>query len=275
MTRFDLVIAVDWSADSKPGPATPKKDAIWLAFGTSDDRPLPEYHRTRNSAIERIADLAMSHQGSTLIGFDFAFGYPTLPSAYLPNGRALCEFLAERIEDREDNRNNRFDVAQELNREIAAANGWAEGPFWGRPSHLDLPDLPTTMPRECQAPPYRTIEVQLRTDRKAIQSAWKLAYPASVGSQTLLGLPAIHRLLTHAQLADRAQLWPFEPMPDRSDSITIAEIWPGLIEHDHIDHDIRDARQVIAVRDHFLSSTNLTVANPMALSEGWILGVPG
>lgn len=275
-TTFDLVIAVDWSADSKPGPVNPKPDAIWLAFGTRDERPPPEYHRTRASAIDRIAALAGSHRGSTAVGFDFAFGYPTLPTTCMPTGRDLCRFLAERIEDREDNRNNRFEAAQQLNREIAAAHGWSEGPFWGRPAHLDLPNLSPRSPTQCPAPPFRAIEQHIRsTDRKSIQSAWKLAYPASVGSQTLLGLPAVHRLLTHPDFADRCHLWPFEPMPQRNDPISIVEIWPGLIEHGHVEHEIRDARQVVAVRDHLLTGIDLRVTNPAARSEGWILGVPG
>lgn len=275
MTRFDLVIMVDWSADSQPGPVKPKPDAIWLAFGTSDDRPPPEYHRTRASCIERILELAASHRGSTLVGFDFAFGYPTLTTTCLPAGRELCRFLAERISDDAGNRNNRFEAAQELNRSIAQACGWSAGPFWGRPAHLDLPDLPPTMPRDCSAPRYRAIEEQLRSDGKAVQSAWKLAYPASVGSQTLLGLPAIHRLLTHPDLASRAHLWPFEPRPNGSSFVTIAEIWPGMLAHDHIEHEIRDARQVAAARDHFLGRVDLRVNDPAARSEGWILGVPG
>lgn len=275
MTRFDLVIMVDWSADSKPGPIKPKADAIWLAFGTRDDRPPPEYHRTRASCIERVAELASTHRQSTLIGFDFALGYPTLATACLPTGRALCRHLAERVSDDAGNRNNRFEAAEQLNLAIAASCGWPEGPFWGRPAHLALPGLRATLPRDCPAPHYRAIEQQLRSDAKAIQSAWKLAYPASVGSQTLLGLPAIHRLLTRADLADRAHLWPFEPAPDRADFVTIAEIWPGLLTHDHVEHDIRDARQVIAARDHFLAGVDLAITHPAARSEGWILGVPG
>jgi molybdopterin molybdotransferase len=60
-------------------------------------------------------------------------------------------------------------------------------------------------------PEFRAVErLVRRTRRLAIQSAWKLYTTGSVGSQTLLGLPAVHRLL--GALGDRARLWPFEPV---------------------------------------------------------------
>ena len=55
-----------------------------------------------------------------LIGFDFPFGYPAGTAARLGlrglAWRNLWQTLEDRIADGKDNRNNRFDVAESLNR---------------------------------------------------------------------------------------------------------------------------------------------------------------
>jgi hypothetical protein len=109
-----------------------------------------------------------------------------------------------------------------------------------------------------------------------------------VGSQTLLGLPAVHRLLTEPALAGRARLWPFETGWDRAigvDAIVVAEAWPSLLDHHRQPYPIKDARQVAAVRDWALGAPDAlgrSLARPADLSdaeerlcrerEGWILG---
>ena len=63
----------------------------------------------------------------------------------------------------------------------------------------------------------------------------------------LVGLPALHRLLTHEELGESCRLWPFETAWDRDLSgIVLAEIWPSLFDYAAVDHPIKDARQVIA-----------------------------
>ena len=274
--RADLFIAVDWSARSQPSPKRASPDACWLAWGTADDAPPPEYFRTRAACEARIAELIRAHTGPALIGFDFPFGYPRAHdnTTVLPEGRALLGFLAAHITDDADNRNNRFEVAAQLNAEIAKRFAEPHGPFWGCPVNFHDERLwPTKRPVRT-IPEFRAVERHVRaTTKLAIQSAWKLYTTGSVGSQALLGLPAVGRLLAVA--GDRGRLWPFESI-NREDAVAFAEIWPSLTPCAHIEHDIKDARQVTAVRDAWVTAPPpLTVNDNAAQAEGWILGVRG
>jgi molybdopterin molybdotransferase len=277
----DLVIAVDWSAASTPKPRRPSPDACWLAHATRGAAPTrppePEYFRTRAGCEARLAQLLDAHAGPALVGFDFPLGYPLADDGtpVLPVGRDLCSFLAERIEDDETNRNNRFDVAERLNAEIAETLGETHGPFWGcPPSRNGSSGLLTPTKRPVHGlPEFRAVERHVRAElRLPIQSPWKLFTTGSVGSQTLLGLPAVHRLLN--RLGERGRLWPFEDLSDRPDAVVIAEIWPSLFRCDHVDHGMKDARQVVATRDALLLADDPLPAAPSpAAREGWITGL--
>ncbi|MEM8757966.1 MAG: hypothetical protein AAGF47_09310 [Planctomycetota bacterium] len=285
---FDLVIAVDWSAASSPGPPRPSPNRAWTAWGTRQDRPAPIYHRTRSSAIEQLTGLLASHRGTALVGFDFAFGYPTLDGgrSVLPVGRELCRMFGERLEDDANDRNNRFEVAAELNAQLAKSLG-TPGPFWGRPAGHDDPRLPATKPKGSAIGDHRAAERYLHARGHRPQSAWKLAYAGSVGSQVITGLAAVHRLMTAPGLADRCRLWPFETDWSRDlgggSTIVIAEIYPSLADHAAVDHPILDARQVVAQRDEILDANDpeeLLAAPHDATgeeiktaqrAEGWIL----
>lgn len=229
----------------------------------------------------------MAEPGRALVGFDFAFGYPA--DARLPAGRALCARLAAMITDAADGANNRFAVAGALNREIQAAGGGGfRGPFWGHPPGRRFPHLGPTRPRPFPAGVSDGRLVERRLASRRIQSPWKLFTRASVGSQTLVGLPAVHRLLTDPALASRARLWPFDTRWDAAiggDSIVIAELWPSLVDCRRQPYRIRDARQVAAGRDWALGRpTELAraLARPASLTsdqertcreiEGWIVG---
>lgn len=279
--EFDLVIMVDWSAKSKPGPAAESPDQCWIAAATRDEpagsRPPPRYFRTRNDCMQAIFDLLSAHIGSAFVGFDFAFGYPTAEdgSRVLPTGRNLCALLAGLIEDNADNSNNRFDVADELNRRIRTQTGKPRGPFWGTVGKRTRTDLTPTQPRDTGVHEFRTVELDLRSRRQMVQSPWKLAYPASVGSQSLMGLPAVHHLLTHAELAHRTALWPFDRADDTAtDRIVLAEIWPSISHSARVDHPIKDARQVTAMRDAFMDNPAIRgTLNVNAPLDGWIVGV--
>jgi len=59
-----------------------------------------------------------------------------------------------------------------------------------------------------------------------------------------------------------------------------AEVWPSAVEFDHVDHPVKDARQVIALAHHLASAP---IAAPTLSAdeerivmneEGWVLGVP-
>lgn len=280
---------MDWSAASTRGPARPTRDRCWLAWGRAGrrarPRPKPEYFRTRPQAEARIRELLLSEPGRVLVGFDFGFGYPV--EAGLPAGRALCARLAAMVRDEPDGANNRFEVAGALNREIRVALGLDAGPFWGHPGTRVYPDLAATRPRPFPAgiPDGRLAE--RRYAARGIQSPWKLFTVGAVGSQTLLGLPAVHRLLVDPALAARTRLWPFETDWDRAlagDTIVIAEMWPSLVDCSRRRFRVKDACQVAAVRDWALdrpAALARGLARPAGLSdaeeravrqiEGWIV----
>ena len=264
------------------------RDRCWVAWGGAGARrPAPRYFRTRPDAEAFIFGLLVGEPGPALVGFDFAFGYPA--DAGLPAGRALCAKLDGLIRDEADGANNRFEVAGILNREIQAAfGGGFDGPFWGLPSGHAYAHLHPTRPRPF--PPRisdgRLVERRLAARR--IQSPWKLFTRAAVGSQTLMGLPAVHRLLTDPALAARARLWPFETAWDAAiggDSIVIAELWPSLVDCTRQPYPIKDQCQVAAVRDWALedpAALAAALARPADLTdeedrtcrdrEGWIVG---
>jgi precorrin-8X/cobalt-precorrin-8 methylmutase len=234
-----------------------------------------------------IRDLLAAEPGAALVGFDFVFGYPA--DARLPAGRALCARLAAMITDAPDGANNRFEVAGALNREIQAAGGGGfRGPFWGHPPGRRFPHLSPTRPRPFPASVSDGRLVERRLAARRIQSPWKLFTRASVGSQSLMGLPAVHRLLTDPALAPRARLWPFETRWTEAierDSIVIAELWPSLVDCRRQPYPIKDACQVAAARDWALDRPRAlarSMARPPGLTddeerccrevEGWIVG---
>ncbi len=284
---------VDWSAASSRGPARPAPDRCWIAWGRPGQRRRPpRYFRTRLEAEGRLRDLIAKERGSVLVGFDFPFGYPV--GWGLPAGRALCAALAGMIEDRADGGNNRFEVANRLNREIQRRRGAGSGgPFWGHPPGRRFSHLSASRPGPFAASAgaeRRMVERRLIGQR--IQSPWKLYTTGSVGSQALMGLPAVHRLITHPALAHRARLWPFETHWDRAlrsprmrDAVVVAEIWPSLGDWRRQPYRIKDARQVAAMRDWALedpAGLRRALGRPHGLSEreerrcrdreGWILG---
>src|SRR6185295_2288921 len=209
---FRLVVVADWSAASTRGPVRPKADRCWVACGRSGEptgREEPRYFRTRPEAEAFIRARLAEEPGRVLVGFDFAFGYPA--EAGLPAGRALCARFASLVRDEAHGANNRFEVAGLLNREIQAAlGGGFSGPFWCHPSGRSYETLTRTcpVPFPPRIPAGRLAERRLRG--RGIQSPWKLFTAGAVGSQTLLGLPAVHRLLADPALASRARIWPFE-----------------------------------------------------------------
>ena len=235
MPLFDTHIVVDWSARSKPSPAKPTKDAIWWAAARTDGGGItvdePAYVRTRHKALDRLAGLIAGELDAgrrVLVGFDFPFGYPAGVARQLTgqdSALALWDWLAARIKDGEDNANNRYAVAEAIN---AAYPGL--GPLWGRPSTWDYPAIPVRAserskrgahPAECRV-----------ADRYATgaKTVWQLAYAGSVGSQMLLGLPALKRLIEHPLIAGHAAIWPFQTglrVPEAP--AVIAEVYPSLL----------------------------------------------
>ncbi len=285
---FDLAIMVDWSAATKVSKR-PRADRCWLAWGSRQKRPQPEYQPTRLSCEHRILELVAQHDGRVLVGLDFPFGY--CHQSGLPSGRDLCSTLGSLVRDHPDGASNRFDVAAELNRRLVA-NGVEPPPFWGHPATQSYPNLTPTKPTTPLSE-YRLVEKRLREQRHSIQSAFKLFGRGSVGSQTITGLASVHRMLNAPHAQNRGILWPFETcwsdhIPP--DAVVFAEIWPTLGDfHSPRYHDlaIKDARQVAAMTDWALDNPcelSAALSRPLHLdraeeehartTEGWILGAP-
>jgi molybdopterin-guanine dinucleotide biosynthesis adapter protein len=269
---FDTVIIVDWSAANVPSPAKPSADAIWIGV-VRDGVENATYHRTRadaETAIVALLDAEALAGRRVLLGCDFPMGYPAGFAGRLTGFRdapAVWEWLAERIEDAPDNRNNRFDVAADINTRMGGG-----GPFWGRPAGQVFAALPTTKAVDYDAlelPERRAVEVKV----PKAQPVWKLYTTGSVGSQTLMGLPMIHRLAQRAGVT----VWPFAPP---TGAVVVAEIYPSLLTAAVAKDDdtIKDRAQVrllaralwrLAQKGRLAAFFDVPDA---AQEEGWILG---
>lgn len=216
-----------------------------------------------------------------LAGFDFPFGYPEGVAGRFTGaggGLALWAWLAERIADAPDNANNRYEVAEAMN---AAFEG--PGPFWGRPAAWAVPGVPARRTGIAFEAERRIVERRVRSAKPCFQ----LAYAGSVGSQVLVGLPALERLRRHAALAGRTEVWPFETgLGPGAAPIVIAEIYPSLIPPDPGEA-IKDAGQVRAVVRVFAAADAAGLLGPVLAGapdltprerrvveteEAWILG---
>ena len=273
---FDRVIVVDWSAANLPTSATNRANAVWI--GCHDAEGGAEWHhRTRAAAEAQIATLIETARAAgirLLIGFDFAIGYPAGFAARLTGearAPAVWHWLSGAITDVE-NRNNRFEVATRIN----AAFPEGPGPFWSHPSGQVWPGIPSRR----GGIDYAALGLaEGRLAEAAVpraKSPWMLFNPGSVGSQSLLGLPMIHRL---SQLPGVA-VWPFVA-PDAP--VVLVEVYPSLIagpvailaNAEGLTADQAQVRLLsralhrLARHDRLAPLFNTP---PEAAEEGWILG---
>jgi hypothetical protein len=281
---FDLIVVIDWSAANSPGPTKPSPDRCWISWIWAAGSASTEYFRTRNDCMRRLLQLTLQASGNVLLSFDFPMGYPA--GSALKGGRAAAAQIAIGYESDEKDKNNRFERANDLNRALSQQ----PGPFWGCPKAKSLPHLSSLKPpfQHSAFNEWRQVEARLKADGHRIMNVWQLLGQGSVGSQTLTGLAALHSFSQGPQISERLKYWPMETnWSEQLDGIIIAEIWPSLIHNDHIDHPIKDARQVTATRDHLkalqdkgslialfkepdgLSRSDLT---KVQTEEGWILG---
>lgn len=219
MIPFDEVLVVDWSASNAASPK-PAPNSIWIGRSAAPQGKAVEtsarHFPTRLAAEDWLArhlDLCARSGLRVLAGFDFAFGYPSGFAARLTGqtqARAVWHWLAQRITDTPDNRNNRFAVAAQIN-----AGFGGSGPFWGNPGDADLPRLKPAFP-------FAGLPEHRQSEAKGAKSLWQLYGNGAVGSQSLMGLPMLHRLAT----TTGAAVWPFDP-PDGP--LVLAEVYPSLL----------------------------------------------
>lgn len=273
MKGFERIIVVDWSASRAPSPKKPGADAIWMAVVHRSGATTCTYHRTRSDVIEALCaqfDEAIAQGERVLAGFDFPFGYPK-GFARAVCGKddplALWADLAGRVEDRDDNTNNRFDVARDLNRLFPGV-----GPFWGCPAPLADADLPARgRDRHGHGmAERRRVEALI----PSAQPCWKLYTTGSVGSQALLGIARLQRL--RARFGGGLAVAPFQP-PDTP--IVLAEVYPSLLA-DVVaarrgKDEIKDCAQVRVMADVFAAQSVDRLDAMLRegdAEEGWILG---
>lgn len=280
---FDRIVVVDWSANSAPKRG---RDSIWIAVRDSSGVTLSN-PSTRFEAEAILTDLLAADE-RTLVGVDFSLGFPAGTAASLgcagspgvkgPPWASMGAELGRLVDDDARNRNNRFQVASELN----ARMGAGPGPFWGCPPRAASASLTTTKPPPGPLAEWRTVESGLRERGHRPFSSWQLLGAGAVGSQSLLGIPMIMRL--RDLLQGRLAVWPFES-PDAP--IVVAEVWPSLLPLDLTVAPIRDAAQVQGVAEWLgaldvagelddlwcLDNLPPSVHDVVVAEEGWVLGV--
>jgi precorrin-8X/cobalt-precorrin-8 methylmutase len=291
---FDSYVMVDWSA---AGTRARGENSIWICYGRRDNAALvTENVPTRHQARERLHAFFVAESAAgraVLAGFDFAFGYPSGFAARLALSgaawRAIWDLLTAEIQDAPDNKNNRFEVASRLNHRISGGHG----PFWGCPASEIWPNLGSRHHRRHEAlelPERRIADTWI----KGPQPVWKLAYAGAVGSQSLMGIPVLHWLRHHPDLARAVTVWPFETglrglsPGDTEGRIVLAEIYPSLVDVHPKDGEVRDECQVRAMVEHFAArdragalgalfagdpALDATQRRAIEAEESWILGV--
>jgi hypothetical protein len=246
MPLFETYIIVDWSARNTLSPKKPTADAVWLGELTPSINAQSEtYFRSRRECFHFIVERLRHHfdcKHRILLGFDFSFAYPqgfasalNLPMRNKGAWWDVWTELSQGIDDADDNTNNRFAVAADLNGIVGDGQG---GPFWGLPAgqvrkHLrpNSPGFPFKTAKGLNLERLRITETRMRR----MQETWKLYGAGSVGSQTLVGIPYLYRLRKHADLDASSAVWPFEtgftptPVTAAGPYIVHAEIWPGIV----------------------------------------------
>lgn len=227
---FDRIVVVDWSANS-----TPKRgaDSIWIAVLDVDDGSavVSDNVPTRSAAIDAVTALLAGGGGArTLLGVDASLGYPAGTATALGcrgvPWKATWSLLDDLVVDDDQNRNNRFEVAAELNRRV----GPVPGPFWGCPPAKAGRLLAPTKPASFGAlGEWRHTEAALRAVGARPFSVWQLLGAGAVGSQALLAIPWLSELRRRHLPLD---VWPFttglRPPEPAAGGAVLAEVWPSM-----------------------------------------------
>ena len=294
MPAFDAYLIVDWSASSTPVRGA---DSIWYCLLSRSDAGLslaalknPSTRCQAAAEIKAILHDTADRGQHVLAGFDFPYGYPAGFASALGVGqaaawRSVWQEIASNIIDRDDNSNNRFEIAADFNRRISGACH----PFWGCPQRHVCSTMSSARGRPEKLPEKRI------TDVGTMQSIWKLYGIGSVGSQALLGIPYVMALCYDSVLRPLSSIWPFETglstLPSRQNRnwlILHAEIYPSLLRVRPATGEVKDAAQVRRLAAHFAAldeagqladlfggSPSLTAAEReiVECEEGWTLGV--
>ena len=150
--------------------------------------------------------------------------------------------------DKADNTNNRYQVAAKMNR-LMTDEAW---PFWGAPAKQAQRWLTTTKPpvgAGADIPEFRATEDAVRKGRLHPKSVWQMHGAGAVGGQTLVGIPAVRRLLE--SLGPSGAVWPFgtgwrELTPDDVEPLSalVVEVWPSMFAATLEPGEFKDQAQV-------------------------------
>ena len=296
---FDAYIIADWTA------AEGKKlgdQSVWIGVAKRDVR-FRLYSETHNVATRAegealLASLLADHRkrgDRVLVGFDFNFGYPAGTAARLKltgtPWQAMWKFIASNVVDKPDNTNNRYQVAAKINR-LMTDEAW---PMWGAPAKQAQRWLTTTKPPAgagADIPEFRATENAVRKGRLQPKSVWQMHGAGAVGGQTLVGIPAVRRLLE--KLGPSGAIWPFgtgwraldaadvEPL-----SALVVEVWPSMFDGKPNPGEFKDQAQVRATAEALAKmdesgelskafappkAADETLIAMVEQEEGWILG---
>jgi len=292
---FDAYLLMDWSASSSPSQGV---NSIWYCLFEPGRRQLLRNVRTRHLAFQEIrghlVDLVTSGL-RVLVGFDFPYGYPAGTTKQLgfvegEPWRLMWDQLLDLVEDQPNNKNNRFEVAAELN----GAMTTGPAPFWGCPPKEARPLLHAKKPKPWPSaiPEFRRVE-RVEGVAAGLKSPWQLLGAGAVGSQALVGIPWLARLRDDEAVASVSSVWPFEggigaPFwpPAGQGFVLHSEIYPSLVPPSPLEP-VKDAGQVRALAEHFarldeeqglaqlfdLTSLGMDDLQAVVREEGWILGI--
>ena len=298
---FGAYVMADWSASAKPKTG---KDSVWIGVLKRDVRfrlTFESFNPPTRTAAEAqlravLADLRRRGD-KALLGFDFALGYPEGTAAALklkdPAWASMWKFLADNVRDKADNTNNRFAVAAKMNRLMTDE----ARPFWGAPANDQQrwlagvkaahgPDLPPLF-RRCELATQGMVK-----GKSGAKTVWQIYGNGTVGSQAIVGIPAVKRLLD--ELGAKGAAWPYStgwkaPTPEDLKPLEalVVEIYPSLFAASPEPGEVLDQAQVRTACEHFArldDAGKLTaVFNPpkgtdedtvraVEAEEGWILG---
>ena len=297
---FDAYVVADWTA------AETKKlgdTSLWIGVAKRDVR-FRLYTETHNVATRAegealLASILADHRkrgDRVLVGFDFSLGYPAGTAARLalkdtPAWSAMWKFIASNVVDKDDNTNNRYQVAAKMNR-LMTDEAW---PLWGAPAKQAQRWLTTTKPPQGSGdiPEYRATENAVRKGKLQPKSNWQMHGAGAVGGQTLVGIPMVRRLLE--SLGASGAVWPLgtgwraldaadvEPL-----SVLVAEVWPSMWPTTVAEGEFKDQAQVRTTAEAFAlmdergelstafgpkKGTDEALIAQVEGEEGWILGV--
>jgi hypothetical protein len=292
---FNAYVMIDWSASSKPKTGS---DSIWIGVLKRDVRFQFIFESfnppTRAEAEKRLGlvlDDLKKRSERVLLGVDFTLGFPRGTGRVLklkdPQWTGLWAFLSANVVDKADNTNNRFAVASKMNRLMTDE----ARPFWGSPPKDVQRWLSSTKPAEhgLDLPPLLRHAEVATPGSKPI---WQIFGNGTVGSQAIVGIPAMARLKAGRNGA--VKIWPFETgwkTLGESDldgvEVLVGEVYPSLVKPDPLPGEVKDLAQVRALCHHFYRLDEAgrlagAFAPPKGVAadtvldveteEGWILG---